>query len=346
MILGTAAILEALRHRPPWPLALAGMLALVVLLYSNANTAFKALASIGEAASEAKQAKINSASQLDSQARTILARREVQVKLAGESTVGALEAQLQQLTMSEVRLWNATSQCEDVSAKASGAFCARVADARAKIEAAKARDKIDEELASLRKESKAAGAVPTTADAYSENVASLLSVILGREMTAADKRVIRAHYEVVRAIGLELMAAVGPAFHLLLVDVLQGGAAGVVAAVAARRRRPTPAVKPEPASVNLRERDDAPAPADPADEYDRCIADVFETDPAGAMLAREIRPLVKVWFDKQGLGKVNEKALWARMRNHFKHDGNNGRPKYYGLKPRPKAGIRLAISNE
>jgi hypothetical protein len=283
-------------------------------------------------------AKIHSASQLDSQARTTLARREAQAKLAGEAAVGTLEADLQLVIASDPRQWQASSQCEDPDGSRTGAFCIRVAAAKAKIAAAKERDKLDVELSKLRAEAKAAGPVPTTADAYSENVAALLGMILGRKLSADEKRVIRAHYDVVRAIGLELVAAVGPAFHLLLVDGTQIGS-GVVAAMVKRmrmRRRKAPkAFDGEPSATS--------APSDPADDLDRCISDRFEADPAGAMLARDIRPIVRAWFEKQNLGKVNEKALWSRMRERFKHDGNSGRPRYLGLKPRVKGPTRLAV---
>jgi hypothetical protein len=195
-----------------------------------------------------------------------------------------------------------------------------------------------EELASFRAETKALGAVPTTADAYSENVAALLGVLLGREMTAGDKRVIRADYELIRAVVLELVAAVVPAFHLLLVDKLQGAAGGADGAIAAARARRKPTAKPDRPSTIV----EGPAPTDAADDYDRCIADTFE-DAAGSMLAKEIRPCVKAWFEKHGRGQLNEKALWTKMRERFKHDPNGGRPRYLGLKVREKGPPRLAL---
>jgi hypothetical protein len=90
-------------------------------------------------------------------------------------------------------------------------------------------------------------------------------------------------------------------------------------------------------------RDTSPAPTDPADDLDRCIADAFEADPTGVMLAKDIRPVVQAWFERQGIGKPVEKALWAKMRERFKHDPNGGRPRYFGLKARVKAPPKLAV---
>jgi hypothetical protein len=338
MILAPAAILEGMRHCRSVPLVLAGMLALVVVIYSNANTAFKALAVGGEAESEAKQGKIDTASQLDSQARTLLARRQVQVELAGEKAVGTLEADLKLVIAADPKQWRISSQREDPNGPITGEFCTKVAAAKGKIEAAKARDKIDAELAKIRAERKKVGTV-TTPDAYSENVAALLGVMLGREMTAAHKRVIRAHYEVIRAIGLELVAAVMPAFHLLLVDMLQGAAGVAAGAIAAARARRRPTAKPDRPSTIV----EGPAPTDAADDLDRCIADTFEDASAGAMTSKEIRPLVQDWYARHNAGKVPEKALWAKMGERFKHDPNGGRPRYLGLKVRVKGPPRLAL---
>ena len=55
-------------------------------------------------------------------------------------------------------------------------------------------------------------------------------------MATTDKRVIKAHYEIARAIALELLAAVGPALHLLVIDVLQLGAVAAAGAVGRARR--------------------------------------------------------------------------------------------------------------
>jgi hypothetical protein len=80
---------------------------------------------------------------------------------------------------------------------------------------------------------------------------------------------------------------------------------------------------------------EAPAPgiSENADDLDRCIADCFEDAPGGVMTAKAIRPLASAWFEGKGL-HLDENKLWPKMRARFKHDPNNNRPRYFGLKPR------------
>ena len=66
------------------------------------------------------------------------------------------------------------------SARTSGTFCARWAEAKGRVEAAKKRNELDLELKDLRSQIKQLGVVPMVADAFSENVAAILGVVLGR----------------------------------------------------------------------------------------------------------------------------------------------------------------------
>jgi hypothetical protein len=330
MILGSALFIEGAMRARSWLLTPLCICAALFLVYVNTKQATRVLSLVSEAASEAKSSDIASASQLASQRSHLLARREVQVELAGETTVGALEAQLQQLTMSDLRAWNATSQCEDVTARASGVFCAKVAEAKARIEAAKARDKIDAELMALP--TPKVVAVPgaeAVADAYVANVVALLREAGFRP----TERLVRAEEALARAFSFELLAALGPTCWLMFINGM------VVVGSAVSRRTPSPKAPKQVSEI----RDTSPAPTDPADDLDRCIADAFEADPTGVMLAKDIRPVVQAWFERQGIGKPVEKALWAKMRERFKHDPNGGRPRYFGLKARVKAPPKLAV---
>ena len=104
------------------------------------------------------------------------------------------------------------------------------------------------------------------------------------------------------------------------------------------RKAPSPQASPD-------KRGEATPAALPeiADDLDRAIADLFEEAPAGVMAAKQIRPLVAAWFQARGLklGKADEAKLWPRLGERFKRDPNNGRPRYFGLKPCPKPGLRL-----
>ena len=243
MILAGAGIIEGIRHSRSWALSFVGLLTLILLLYSNANTAFKNLAAVGEASSDARRAKMDGGSHLESQVSQLSRQREAQVQLAGEKPVAALEAETRGIQLSDLRRWSATSQCQDVTASQSGDFCRRVTEANAKVAAAKKRDDLDEQIKTLNGKVEAMGYVPVTADAYAENVAAFLGAVTGRKFDAAAKRALTAHYEIVRSIALELMAAVMPAFHLMLIDVLvlsMSGLSGATARFRAAVRREAP----------------------------------------------------------------------------------------------------------
>ncbi len=207
MILGSALFIEGAMRLRSWVMMPICVLAALFLVYVNTKQAMRVLSLSGEAASEAK-----------------MARRQVQVELAGETPVGALEAQLQALQLSDLRAWNATSQCEDVTAKASAAFCAKVAAARARIEAAKERDKIDAALAALPVPKVAAsGSGAPVVDAYISNAVALL-----REAGfKPSERLVRAEEAMTRAFSFELLAALGPTCWLAFVNMMAAGAAAV-----------------------------------------------------------------------------------------------------------------------
>jgi hypothetical protein len=210
----------------------------------------------------------------------------------------------------------------------------RVADAKAKIAAAKERDRLDAELAKLPvpKALPVPGSEAPVADPYVANVGAIL-----REVGFnPSERIIKAEEALSRALGFELLAALGPTCCLALINVLALGGAHVSAA-AARGRKPV--AKALPASEGS---DPTPTMPENADDYDRCLADVFEEAPTGAMKAKEIRPLVQAWFATRGL-RLSEGKLWARMRDRFKYDPNNNRPRYLGLKVRVKGQPRLAL---
>jgi hypothetical protein len=331
MIMGSALFIEGALRLRSWVLTPVCVLAAFFLVYVNTKQATRVLSLSSESASEAKAAEIARGSQLGSQRSQWIARREVQVKLAGETAVGALEAQLQALQLSDLRAWNATSQCEDVTARASGVFCAKVAEARAKIEAAKERDRIDAELAKLPVPKLVAvgGAEAPVADAYVANMVALLREAGFRP----SERLVKAEEAIARAFSFELLAALGPTCWLAFVDMMAAGGA----AVAARMRK-----APAPPTSRPRRAEARPAPGDPADDLDRAIADLFEIEPAGVMTAGEIRSHVKAWFEARGL-KLNEAKLWPRMGERFKRDANNNRPRYLGLKVRVKGPPRLAV---
>jgi hypothetical protein len=138
-----------------------------------------------------------------------------------------------------------------------------------------------------------------------------------------------------RALGFELLAALGPTCWLAFVNMMMSAAH--VTGAAARMRRPgAKREEPEPPAALV-----SATPVN-ADDYDRAIADLFEEAPAGVIRAKDIRPLVRGWFDSKEKN-LEESRLWAKMGEKFRRDPNNGRPRYMGLKPRPRGPPKLAV---
>src|SRR5262245_29829566 len=220
MILGSALFIEGALRLRSWVLSPVCIVAALFLVYVNTKQATRVLSLAGEAASEAKAATIAGGSHLASQGSQWLARRAEQAKIAGEATVGTLEAHLQALQLSDLRAWNATGGCEEVTAKASGVFCAKVAAARAQIEAAKERDKLDAKIAALPvpKTISAPGAEEPVVDPYVANIVALLK----EAGFWPSERLVKAEEAMARALGFELLAALGPTCWLAFIGMLAG----------------------------------------------------------------------------------------------------------------------------
>ena len=122
MILGSALFIEGALRLRSWVLTPVCILAAFFLVYVNTKQATRVLSLAGEAAREAKLATLAEGSHLGSQGSQWVAKRKVQVEIAGETTVGTLEAELEVLQLSDLRAWNATSECKDVTVKASAAL--------------------------------------------------------------------------------------------------------------------------------------------------------------------------------------------------------------------------------
>ncbi len=333
MILGSALFIEgALRFRS-FVLTPLCVVAALFLVFVNTKAATRNLSLASEAASEAKQARIDGASHLASQRSHLLAQREAQVQLAGEMAVGTLEAALMQLKSTKARIWNATDGCATEKITTSAAFCAQVAEATGRIEAARKRDEIDADLRKLPAAPVEHGVtvvVPAVADSYVANIKALANEIGSNP----SERIIKAEEALSRALGFELLAALGPTCWLAFVSALMG----VGPVLGAPRRQTAPA---------RREKAESPQPTLKAttDDIDRWIADDLEEAPACAMSSGDIRKLAHAWFAARGLPRPNEPDLWVRMKQHFKHDPNNGRPRYLNVRSKRSApSLRLVAS--
>lgn len=339
MILGSALFIEgALRFRSLVLTPLC-VLAALFLVYANTKAAVRNLSFASEAASEAKQAKIDAGSQLASQRSQLESRRQAQVQLAGEQAVGVHEAALAQVIASDATQWRVSRSCEAPNGPITGAFCTQVAAAKAKVEAAKKRDEIDADLRALPVAPVDQGQVvivPAVADSYVANIKAMA----GELGYKPSDRIIKAEEAMSRALAFELLAALGPTCWLAFVDVLFG--IGAAMSAQSTRSRNTSSKREK---IDTSEAKDAPKAT--ADDIERWIADDLEEAPASeSMRSSDMRKLALAWFATRGLPKPVESELWAKVRLHFKHDPNNGRPRYLGVRARAKsAGPQLVVNN-
>jgi hypothetical protein len=343
MILGSALFIEGSHRFRSIVLTPLLVVAALFLVYVNTKQAMRTISSDREAASEAKSEKIQAGSHLASQ-RVALGRRiEVQVQVAGWEAVSVLQTALTKVQNSDPALWDASSHCEATVGPKTRAFCEKVAAAKTKVDAAKERDKLQAQLDALPMPVIApitAGAEQPVADAYTANMVSLLN----EAGYKPNERLVKAEEALSRALGFELLAALGPTCHLQFILALQGGVSAAGAAAARLRNltgRKKRKVEPEAPKQTT-------APTSSADDIDRFIADELEAGVADArMLSKDIRAVWQPWCQSKGVDPKREDELWKRLRTlpGVKHDPNNNRPRYLGVRLRAKPGLRLAADN-
>jgi hypothetical protein len=331
MILGSALFIEAgqrLRSPVMTPLL---VVAALFFVFVNAKAATRNLSLASEGASETKMAEIAGASHLASHRSQLEKRVESQVQLVGWTAVGVLESEFATTRDSEPGRWKSTSQCEDVTAPKSGTYCTRVNAAKARVETAKLRDKLQSELDAIPAPTTvttATGEDKRVVDAYVSNTVALL--------TAAgfqpSERLVRAEEALSRALSFELLAALGPTAWSAFIDMLAGlGGLASTASACLNAKRPKPEARPTPRHAAAPE----PTP-NPADVIDRWIADDLEEAPTGWMKSKDLRSMCKAWCATHKVDYPREDEIWKRLRVRFKHDPNHNRPRYLNVRPRRK----------
>jgi hypothetical protein len=345
MVLFSAVFIEVSFRN--WQLVRSLILLAVVaiFLYGNTKSAIRNMSMGREAASEAKIEKLQVGSQVASQ-RVALGRRiEAQVKIADWDALDVLEAALERVQNSDPRLWELSEQCKQTKGPKSKEFCDKVSAAKIKVGAARERDKLQAQLDKLPAPTVALPTddqkVEVVVDAYVANAKALLK----EAGYNPSDRLIKAEEALSRAFGFELLAAFGPWAWLMFIDLLQG-VPGHASGVAKKLKNLTGRRK---GKAKLDTTAETPAaPSTSADDIDRFIADELEVGVADArMKAGEIRLLWAPWCQKHGIDPKREDELWKRLRTMqgVKHDPNNNRPRYLGVRKRVKAGPTLVVNN-
>jgi hypothetical protein len=180
--------------------------------YVNMLVAMKNASIASEDDLNARQTRILAANQASSRSSQSSQRRTALIAIAGEAPSVTYEAQIQEAINRDIRKWDSTSHCADVTAKASGTYCAEIASLQGKKSAAKEREKIDAEPAPVLES-------PPSEDPFADRFpafAAGFGILIKRENATA-------HLNGVRSIWLEIMAAVGPTVILLIWDIMTAG---------------------------------------------------------------------------------------------------------------------------
>jgi hypothetical protein len=306
---------------------------------------------IGNAAAHSDHSREDRSSQIEKKQRVARMREQssqackAQFDIAGDTTPESIEAELQAKKAADARRWNATGGCDiaKISAGPTREFCAEVARLEAKLAAAKKRDELDAKITELNKQDE--GAVPLSIDPFADNIGRFLAM-LGYAPGSEGKVLITAARDWGKAVGVELLAAFGPAALLIL-----------LAEVETKRHAESPAPKPQKAKqVAPRE---AAMPAQPAPAAPESTPVTGDDPEMLAFIARRLErcegaimkagELFELWQEDcagNGIAPGSQKSFSVRLRRFFEHDANNGRPRYRNVQRKTaQPAIRMVVSN-
>jgi hypothetical protein len=322
------------------------------------------LNAIGNAASHSDVSR-DAASSQQEKARRLAERRSQlsqgraeMVAIAGSATPESLEADIRAAKAASSRLWNSSYQCDPswTTRDATREFCASLAEFEKKKAAAVRRDQIDAQLAAL--DAKDVEAPPSAVESYVNNMARFLGA-LGYAMDDKAKELIASSRDWLKGVGVELLAAFGPAAMLALLARFGRHHALAPQVEPRARRRPEKATKgnavatvAEGAAAALAKIENLAgivetSQGDDDPEIDDFIGRRLESLQDAFVPAKA---LFEAWLAdcaEQGIEAGSQKAFSKRLQRRVGYDRNNGRPRYCHVKLKlvTHAPLRLAVSN-
>lgn len=326
-IVMAAVFFEAARH-VRWRWAIALMCTAVFLMYSNMLVAIKTASVASEGDRNARETRILAANSVSSQSSQSSQRRTALVAIAGETPSATYEAQIQEAISRGGKKWEWTTHCTaDVTTKALETYCAEIASLEGKKSAALEREKLDAQPAPI-------AVVPPSEDPFADSLAELAAAF-GIQV---NKEALTAHLNGVRALALEITAALGPMAVLCLFEREQ-------------LRKPNQEPKPIEPTAPEPEGDTAP-PQIKRDEQERqrlhdiFVADSLETHNGTNMRTSEPWKLWNAFCAARSVDPGDQRSFTRRLRKNFAYDPNNNRPRFLNVRAKPKTpALRLAVSN-
>jgi hypothetical protein len=329
--------------------------------------ALNVLNAIGNAASHSDVARDVASSQAERKGRIVARRSELsqgrkeQAAVAGAATPESVEAEIRAAKAANSKLWNASFNCDPgwITKDATRAFCATLAELEKKRAAAVRRDQIDADLAKI--DAQDVEAPPSAVDSYVANIGRFIG-LLGYTVDAKATELIAASRDWLKGVGVELLAAFGPAALLCLLSRPSSPPAPQPQA----QRKPEKGTKAKALPIVAETEESQPAPSvatisaaivassqsSQDVEIDAFMGRRLETVQGEFMTAAD---LFKAWLADcaaHGIGPGSQKAFSQRIQRRVGYDRNNGRPRYCHVRLKPahvKAAehpaLRLAVNN-
>lgn len=343
-ILFSAVFFLAARHSDtPRSLIAAGWFLILV----NTVTAFSNASHHSDHLSDHRKAAMVSAEKASSQWSQWSQARKAQVDIAGERPSAAYEADIQAVITGNSRRWQSTSECNprDITSAQSREFCSSVSELRSKLAAAKKREELEARMASLDA-TPAVTDKPTAADPFVGAATAIVGLLGGSIETDQGQRAVAAIRDLIRSVGAEMVAAIGPAAWIVTVNavasflsLLSSSASHIGTRVAAKS---APQAVGEPKTTEA-----APEPSlSLADPFHKFVAERLEDCSGASMKAGEPWALWQRWCAENNEPTGTQKAFGGKMTSMFAKETSGNRPRYLNVRAKPAApSLRVVSTN-
>lgn len=326
-----AAVFFEASRKVEWHTVMPLVAAAFVGMYVNMSVAMKAASVASEDDRNAREIRILAANKASSQSSPSSQRRVALVAIAGETPSATYGSQIQEAINRDIRKWESTTHCTDVTAKALGTYCAEIDALKGRKSAAEEREKIDAEAASIVE-------APPSEDPFADDSSAFASGF-GIEV---NKEKVTPHLNGMRAIWLEVIAALGPMAILALLDKAES-----------QTQLPNPDQEPKPIETIPAEPALDPAALRKLEEkaelqrhHDIFVADNLEMHSGSIMKTGDAWKLWKAFCAARGIQAGAQRLFTQRLRKNFPYHSNNNRPRFLNVRAKQKMpAIRLAVSN-
>ena len=310
-------------------------------------------------------------------AKPLQSVRGVEIKLAEDEPIKGIEAEIEATKAAKAGFWRASDGCkaEKLYSPEAKAYCQEIAALEGKKAAAEKRDEIDGDLREFDNRHGAAEAPPSSVDSFADSVADFILLLGykfedkdGKDTTAKAKLLISKIRDWGRALGVEIMAFVGPSILLYLFGLAEAPKRAEAPQPQPQpHRKPEKTAKPIVAPMVAETPENAPAtvasalPIVATSQKDEEIDGFYNNRLESAQgVNADTTPVWEAWKQscaERGIHPGSRKAFCGRMQRYgVGYDPNNKRSIYLDVRLKPAqapshaaraehGGLRLAVNN-